>query len=62
MLYNMKHTFVNVLINHSKTKHKKGKKINQQIIARTTNWQKYVLVESTVTTLGLGEQNQNSLR
>jgi len=36
MLYNMKHTFVNVLlINHSKTKHKKGKKINKQIIAPT---------------------------
>jgi len=37
MLYNMKHTFVNALINHSKTKYKKGKKINIQIIAPTTN-------------------------
>jgi len=35
MLYNMKHTFVNVLINHSKTKHKKGKEINKQMIAPT---------------------------
>lgn len=33
MLYNMKHTFVSVLNNHSKTKHKKGKKINKQIIS-----------------------------
>lgn len=53
MLYNMKHTFVNVLlINDSKTKHKKGKKINKQIIASTTNWKKYVLVKIyTVMTL-----------
>jgi len=34
----MKHIFVNVLlINDSKTKQKKGKNINKQIIASTTN-------------------------
>lgn len=37
ILYNMKHTFVNVLINHSKIKYKKDKKINIQIIAPTTS-------------------------
>lgn len=47
----MKHTFVCVLINRSKTKHKKGKNINKQFTTPTTNWQKYVLVESTLMTL-----------
>jgi len=36
MLYNMKHTFVNVLINHSNTKRKKCKKINKQKFALNT--------------------------